>query len=47
MTAVSMKRALDANGTDAVMAAAQKEAVRNGYRVVIAVVDAWGHVLQD
>jgi uncharacterized protein GlcG (DUF336 family) len=41
-----MKRALDANGTDAVMAAAQKEAVRNGYRVVIAVVDAWGHVLQ-
>jgi uncharacterized protein GlcG (DUF336 family) len=46
MTAVSMKRALDANGTDAVMTAAQKEAVRNGYRVVIAVVDAWGHVLQ-
>jgi uncharacterized protein GlcG (DUF336 family)/mannose-6-phosphate isomerase-like protein (cupin superfamily) len=46
MTAVSMKRTLDANGTDAVMTAAQKEAVRNGYRVVIAVVDAWGHVLQ-
>ena len=46
MTAVSTKRALDANGTDAVMTAAQKEAVRNGYRVVIAVVDAWGHVLQ-
>src|SRR5262245_34210143 len=46
MTAVSMRRALDANGTDAVMTAAEKEAVRNGHRVVIAVVDAWGHVLQ-
>jgi glc operon protein GlcG len=46
MTAVSMRRALDAKGTDAVMTAAQNEAVRNGYRVVIAVVDAWGDVLQ-
>ena len=46
MTAVRMRRALDAKGTDAVMTAAQDEAIRNGYRVVIAVVDAWGHVLQ-
>ena len=46
MTAVSMRKALDVNGADAVMAAAQKEAIRNGYRVVIVVVDAWGHVLQ-
>jgi len=46
MTAVSMRRALDAKATDAVMTAAQDEAVRNGYRVVITVVDAWGHVLQ-
>src|SRR6266571_4797919 len=46
MIAVSTRRALDAKGADAVMAAAEKEAIRNGYRVVIAVVDAWGHVLQ-
>ena len=46
MTAVSMTRARDANGSDAVMTAARKGAVRTGYRVVIAVVDAWGHVLQ-
>jgi glc operon protein GlcG len=46
MTAVRIGRALGANGTDAVMTAAQNEATRNGYRVVIAIVDAWGHVLQ-
>ena len=46
MIAVGTRRALDAKGTDAVMTAAEKEAIRNGYRVVIAVVDAWGHVLQ-
>ena len=46
MTAVGMRRALDVKGTDAVMTAAQDQATRNGYRVVIAVVDAWGHVLQ-
>ena len=46
MTAVSMRKALDVKGTDAVMTAAQDQATRNGYRVVIAVVDAWGHVLQ-
>src|SRR6516225_11215113 len=46
MIAVRTRRALDAKGADAVMTGAQDEATRNGYRVVIAVVDAWGHVLQ-
>src|SRR6266576_5978566 len=46
MIAVGTRMALDAKGTDAVMTAAETEAIRNGYRVVIAVVDAWGHVLQ-
>jgi glc operon protein GlcG len=46
MTAVRMRRALDTKGADAVMAAAEKHALQNGFRVVIAVVDAWGHVLQ-
>src|SRR6516164_5744354 len=46
MTAVSMRKALDVKGTDAVMTAAQDQATRNGYRVVIAIVDPWGHVLQ-
>jgi len=45
MSAVRMRRTLDVKGADAVMAAAENEAVRNGYRVVIAVVDAWGHLL--
>ena len=45
MIAVGTRRALDAKGADAVAAGAEKEATRNGYRVVIAVVDAWGHVL--
>jgi glc operon protein GlcG len=46
VNAVRMRRALDANGADTVMAAAEKAAMQNGYRVVIAIVDAWGHVLQ-
>src|SRR6516164_7720357 len=46
MRAVRMRRTLDIKGADAVMAAAEDEAVRNGYRVVIAIVDAWGHLLQ-
>jgi len=46
MTAVRTRRALDTKGADAVMAAAEKHALQNGFRVVIAVVDAWGHVLQ-
>ena len=46
MSAVRMRRTLDTKGADAVMAAAEQEAVRNGYRVVIALVDAWGHLIQ-
>ena len=46
MSAVRMRRTLDVKSADAVMAAAESEAVRNGYRVVIAIVDAWGHLLQ-
>src|SRR5215467_6786276 len=46
MSAVRIRRTLDVKGADAVMAAAESEAVRNGYRVVIAIVDAWGHLLQ-
>jgi glc operon protein GlcG len=45
VSAVRMRKMLDVKGADAVMAAAEKEAVRNGYRVVIAIVDAWGHLL--
>src|SRR5215470_4538564 len=45
MTAVRMKRALSTAGAEAVTAAAKAEAMRYGHRVVIAVVDAWGHVL--
>ena len=45
MSAVRMRRTLDVKGADAVMAAAENEAVRNGYRVVIAIVDAWGYLL--
>jgi len=46
MGAVRTRRTLDIKGADAVMAAAESEATRNGYRVVIAIVDAWGHLLQ-
>jgi glc operon protein GlcG len=46
MTAVRMRSTLTANGAAAVMAAAEQEAVHNGFRVVIAVVDAWGHLLR-
>jgi glc operon protein GlcG len=46
MSAVRMQKALGIEGADAVMAAAENEAVRSGYRVVIAIVDAWGHLLQ-
>ena len=46
MIAVRTRRALDTKGADAVMAAAEKQALQNGFRVVIVVVDAWGHVLQ-
>ena len=46
MSAVRTRRALDTKGADTVMAAAEEQALQNGFRVVIAVVDAWGHVLQ-
>jgi len=46
MSAVRMRRTLDIKGADAVMAAAENEAMRSGYRVVIAIVDAWGNLLQ-
>ena len=46
MSAVRTRRALDAKGADAVMAAAEKHALQNGFRVVIVIVDAWGYVLQ-
>jgi glc operon protein GlcG len=46
MSVVRMRRTLDITGADAVMAAAEDEALRNGRRVVIAIVDAWGHLLQ-
>jgi len=45
MIAVRTRKALDTKGADAVMAVAEKQALQNGFRVVIAVVDAWGHVL--
>jgi uncharacterized protein GlcG (DUF336 family) len=40
------KKALDANGVNAVMNAAQRRAEQEGYRVVIAVVDESGNLLQ-
>src|SRR5436305_15089702 len=46
MSAVRIRKELDIKGADAVMATAENEAVRNGYRVVIVIVDAWGHLLQ-
>src|SRR6516165_12574953 len=45
MIAVRTRRALDIEAADTVMAAAEKQAMQNGFRVVIAVVDAWGHVV--
>ena len=46
MSAVRTRRTFDIKGANAVMAAAEDEAIRNGFRVVIAIVDAWGHLLQ-
>jgi glc operon protein GlcG len=40
------RRVLDTQGVEAVMRAAEQTAQAKGYRVVIAVVDAWGHILQ-
>jgi glc operon protein GlcG len=46
MTAVRMRRTLDGYGASTVMAAAEKLAMQNNFRVVITIVDAWGHVLR-
>jgi uncharacterized protein GlcG (DUF336 family) len=45
MTSVRTRRALDVKGADEVIRAAEEAATRHGYRVVIAVVDAWGNLL--
>jgi glc operon protein GlcG len=46
MTVVRTRKSLDVKGSDAVIRAAEEYALAHGHRVVIAVVDAWGHVLQ-
>src|ERR671922_1713732 len=46
MGMVRTRRVLDTQGVEAVMGAAEQAALAKGFRVVIAVVDAWGHVLQ-
>ncbi len=40
------RRMIDTEGVETVMRAAEQVARDKSYRVVIAVVDAWGHVLQ-
>jgi uncharacterized protein GlcG (DUF336 family)/mannose-6-phosphate isomerase-like protein (cupin superfamily) len=46
MPMVRTRRVLDSEGVETVMRAAEQVAREKGFRVVIAVVDAWGHVLQ-
>jgi uncharacterized protein GlcG (DUF336 family) len=46
MNAVRTRKVLDSAGVDAVMSAAEKEAMEKGYRVVTAIVDASGELLQ-
>jgi uncharacterized protein GlcG (DUF336 family)/mannose-6-phosphate isomerase-like protein (cupin superfamily) len=46
MTVVRTRRALDTKGADAVLRAAEDVALEQGYKVVIAVVDAAGELLQ-
>jgi glc operon protein GlcG len=46
MQVLRTRRALDPDGVDAVAQAAMKAAERDGRRVVVAVVDAWGRVQQ-
>ena len=46
MSAVRTRRVLDAQGVEAAMGAAEQTARAKGHRVVIAVVDPWGHLLQ-
>ena len=45
MPAVRTRRILDTAGVEAVLAAAEDAALEQGYRVVIAVVDASGRLL--
>src|SRR5919205_2163994 len=45
MSAVRTRRIIDNEGTDAVLAAAERQAMAKGYRVVIVVVDPSGEVL--
>ena len=45
MSAVRTRKALSIAGAEAVMSAAQAEAMKHDYRVVIAIVDPWGHVV--
>ena len=46
MNAVRTRRVLDTAGVDTLMGAAEKEAFEKGYRVVTAIVDASGELLQ-
>ena len=46
MTVTRTRHVLDTAAVDTVVAAAEKHATENGYRVVIAIVDAAGHLLQ-
>ncbi len=46
MAFVRTRRIIDDAGAEAVIAAAEKVANENGYRVVFAVVDPWGEVIQ-
>jgi glc operon protein GlcG len=46
MAVVRTRRIIDDKGAEAVIAAAEQVANENGYRVVFAVVDPWGEVIQ-
>src|SRR6266516_127777 len=46
MPATRTRKILDVKGADSVIAAAEQAAVRDGRRVVLAVVDPWGRLLQ-
>ncbi len=46
MSLVRTRRIVDDAGADAVIAAAERAAIEKGYRVVLAVVDPWGEVIE-
>src|SRR5687767_9143547 len=46
MKPIRMRRVIDEAGADAVLAAAEQKARADGLRVVMAVVDPWGEVVQ-